>query len=313
MPEVVWIAAVALTVAPPVAPSSIVLVSHGSKRPEAWSQLYSLSRALEVAVAADVTPASIFFGRRDPVNVQTPTVPPLALDAALRYRLQSSPLSRVVILPFVLGPSKALVVELPRVLEAVQEDFPFSQIVTAPCLSAADDGRVIPPQLAPALVEDVDALIEADSLRRPLVLLCDHGTADLDVARVRRRLAAQMADMLGDRVCGVEPAPMERPAALHLGEPADDLLLQERLERLPAPSPDVVVSMSFLSPGRHAGRGGDVERIIVDASSTRNDLRVHVTPLLGDHMRVRMTLARTVAKLANLNIPASQLGAMDVY
>ena len=44
-----------------------------------------------------------------------------------------------------------------------------------------------------------------------------------------------------------------------------------------------MVALLFLSPGRHAGTGGDVEMICEEARRDRSDLRTFLTDPLGEH------------------------------
>jgi sirohydrochlorin ferrochelatase len=45
----------------------------------------------------------------------------------------------------------------------------------------------------------------------------------------------------------------------------------------------VVLAMMFISPGRHAGAGGDIETICAEAMARNPRLRVKVSPLVGEH------------------------------
>jgi sirohydrochlorin ferrochelatase len=46
---------------------------------------------------------------------------------------------------------------------------------------------------------------------------------------------------------------------------------------------DVVLAMLFLSPGRHAGVGGDISGICADVQQQATGLRITPTPLVGEH------------------------------
>ncbi len=46
---------------------------------------------------------------------------------------------------------------------------------------------------------------------------------------------------------------------------------------------DVIVSLMFLSPGKHAGEDGDIAEIISKAVEGNSKVRVHVTDLVGGH------------------------------
>ena len=63
----------------------------------------------------------------------------------------------------------------------------------------------------------------------------------------------------------------------------DPLLVDLLQDRNLVPAGDIVVALLFLSPGRHAGIGGDVEMICEEARRDRSDLRTFLTDPLGEH------------------------------
>jgi sirohydrochlorin ferrochelatase len=60
-------------------------------------------------------------------------------------------------------------------------------------------------------------------------------------------------------------------------------LLPEALAAPGFSSGDVIVAPLFLSPGRHAGPGGDLARIAREAQARSPSLRCHFTGLVGTH------------------------------
>jgi hypothetical protein len=63
-------------------------------------------------------------------------------------------------------------------------------------------------------------------------------------------------------------------------------LLAAELQRPEFVNRDVVIAVLFLSPGRHAGRDGDIARICRESR-----VRCHPTGLVGDHPTVPDVLA----------------------
>jgi hypothetical protein len=53
----------------------------------------------------------------------------------------------------------------------------------------------------------------------------------------------------------------------------------------------VIVSMLFLSPGKHAGEGGDVVTICTEAESRNPGLETRITRLAGEHDGILAILA----------------------
>ena len=89
--------------------------------------------------------------------------------------------------------------------------------------------------------------------------------------------------------------PIMKPgAAYDFNEP----LLETLLATPPFDSGDVVLAMAFLSPGRHAGEGGDIAQIVEAATAARPDLRVHITPLLATQSLVAAVLRDRVEAAA---------------
>lgn len=132
-----------------------------------------------------------------------------------------------------------------------------------------------------ALAEIVTARIRevqvTRGLVRPPVVLVDHGGPSVASANLRDQLTATVRTRVGDKCGAVVAASME-------GEHPP--LLAEQLRAPGFAGQDVIVALLFLSPGRHAGPGGDIAQIC-DASSTR----CHVTELVGTHPLAVRTLA----------------------
>lgn len=59
---------------------------------------------------------------------------------------------------------------------------------------------------------------------------------------------------------------------------------------------DVVIAPLFLSPGRHAGPGGDLARIAREAEARSPRLRCHFTELVGSHPVAIETLAGALSR-----------------
>lgn len=273
-----------------------LLLSHGSKRPEAWAQLDVLARDLRAAAQADVVASAVFFGAdaEEDGSAAEGTGPTASLDTALRRMLEADAKGAIRVLPFIIGPSRALRVDTPRIVREVVAAHPGATVDVLPCLSAALGGDGVQ-CLSRGLAEQVQQTIVSERLTRPRVYVCDHGSADPAVAAVRREMAAALGALLGDSVLAVEPAPMERPASLARDSAADDPLLEERLAGLAEPNAEVVVAMAFVSPGRHAGVAGDVATILQEARRARPELAVHMTELLGDSAAIRQLLVASIA------------------
>ena len=60
---------------------------------------------------------------------------------------------------------------------------------------------------------------------------------------------------------------------------------------------DVIVAQLFLSPGRHAGPGGDIEEICHSSPA-----RCHRTALVGDHPRAAAILSAAIRRALSSTI-----------
>lgn len=169
--------------------------------------------------------------------------------------------------------------------------YPGARVWLADALVVPDE---VPQELAAALADRVRATAAERGWRSPKVVLCDHGTPLRSVTAVRDRLGELLAAELGDEAEAVAVASMER-------RPGDDYafnepLLATRLASAPFDGGDVVVALQFLSPGRHAGPGGDVAEICAAAEEAARragrELRIAMTATLADDDRVVEVLAR---------------------
>jgi hypothetical protein len=183
------------------------------------------------------------------------------------------------ILPLFFGPSRALTDYVPKLVRRLAADLPGLQVAVAPpVIDDATDDRV-----ARLLAERVRSTAGRLRTRRPAVVLVDHGSPVAAVAAVRDRVARQLAVHLGGDASAVVAASMER-------RPEDDYAFNEPLlERALLEPPcgngagDVIVALLFFSPGRHAGPGGDIERICRRGEEAAPGMRVHLAPVIGTH------------------------------
>jgi sirohydrochlorin ferrochelatase len=128
------------------------------------------------------------------------------------------------------------------------------------------------PLLADILADNVAGCGPADR-----VIVVDHGSPIPQVTAVRSWLAAALRARLPDDVT-VEEAVMERREGAAYDFNGD--LLAERLGGLTG---RVALAMVFVSPGRHAGPGGDIAEICATAEQANSGLTVTPSRLIGEH------------------------------
>jgi len=261
----------------------ILLVDNGSLRPQATLNLRRLAGALSQATGEAVEAASLLHSFK---------IPPEALGGQkavslgpLAERYAAEGVTELLILPFFFGPSQALTRYLPERLAEVQASHPKLGVKVAPPLV---DTLLAPDlRLARLLADNVRERMAG--LSRPKVVLVDHGSPIPEVTAVRNYLAGQLSALLADAVGCVTFASMERRDgdAYRFNEP----LLEDLLASASLADSDVILSMLFLSPGRHAGEGGDIAEICTQAMSNSPGLNVVTTRLVGENDAILELLA----------------------
>ena len=256
----------------------ITLTDNGSLRPEATFSLRRLAKKLSDRVGHVVHPVSLLHSNRI-ADEKLEGVPAQTFEKFALARRDEG-IHEFLVSPLFFGPSAAIAEYLPQRVDAMQEehDWPELCVRVAPCLvdlEAKDDDRMA--AILADLVRSKRQEIEGETVSVGLV---DHGTPRITVTQVRNFLAEQLGNLLGEGYAQVGPCSMERREGpeYDYNEP-----LLERLLGQPGYQNDVIVSMLFLQPGRHAGAGGDVAEICEAAEAACPGLRTHMTDLVGTH------------------------------
>ncbi|WP_290793772.1 sirohydrochlorin chelatase [Halomonas sp.] len=266
----------------------ILLVDNGSLRAQATLNLRRLAHALGQATGHEIEAASLLHSYKIPAEElegrKAVSLGPLA------EQLAAQGTTELVILPFFFGPSLALTRYLPERLAEVQANYPQLSVKVA--LPLVESQAVVDLRLARLLAENVRERMEG--LSQPKVVLVDHGSPIPEVTAVRNYLAGQLSVLLSEEASCVTFASMERRdgEAYRFNEP---LLVDLLASRAMAES-DVILAMLFLSPGRHAGEGGDIAEICDQAMAQSPGLRVTTTRLAGEHDAILEILATRLAQ-----------------
>ena len=247
----------------------VVLVDNGSLKPPSTIALRRVAERLSEVMGMRVVPASARWSNRVDKS-KLGGVPAKLLDDVLAEEVLSC--ARVIVLPYFIGPSKTVTKFI-----ASKVDAHGDSVILADCLACPED------KIAGILADQVLSVADANGLSHVQAIIVDHGSPTRAVAAVRDRVAHLVQEKLRQnrgKAATAVPASMER-------RPGDtyafaDPLLECALEAF---SGTVIAGMLFLSPGRHAGPGGDVDQIIADASCSKSNsgaLTVLRTPLLGE-------------------------------
>jgi sirohydrochlorin ferrochelatase len=213
-------------------------------------------------------------------------VPAQVLEPALDALLAAG-LNDIVLLPLFFGPSAALTEFLPARLEHLRRAYPAMRVRVGQWLVDASRGQDA--RIAAILAGKVRAVIATVALDRPNVVLVDHGSPQRAVAEVRNLLGRQLGALLGEAVGQLAVASMEQPAG-----PEYDFcgpLLATVLKQPGFCKGNLVLAQQFLSPGRHAGPGGDVARICAAAEQAHPGLKTYSTDLIGGDPQLIAVLA----------------------
>ncbi len=263
-----------------------LLVDNGSLRPDSVLNLRRLAAELGDATGKEVLPASLLHSSKvDPAELNGEAA--VNLERRIRFSLEEG-IREFSIIPFFLGPSGAIVDYLPQRLAYRREKHGAFHVERSPFLFLEGPGENA--DLVKILVDHIGGAMACRGWTRPRVALVDHGSPLPAVTRVRDALASELASVLGDRVETVAAASMERRPGPEYA--FNDPLLEDLLEQPGWNTGQVVVAMLFLSPGRHAGKDGDIARICRLAEERHPGLETCMTALMGQHPGIIPVLQR---------------------
>lgn len=258
----------------------VLLVDNGSRRAQATLNLRRIAEQITEATGRTVHPVSLQHADRVSAEALDGRAANI-LTPFLREQLATGQ-RQFVILPLFFGVSRALTSFIPEQVALLREAFGDFHVEVADVLCPLPQGE-------PMLVD-----VLADNVRRAMshpqrVVVVDHGSPIPEVTAVRRWLASALADRFESGVV-VSEAVMERREGSSYD--FNGQLLEDVLQDL---SGKVVLSMLFVSPGRHAGEGGDIAEICLAAESANQDLTVTASPLVGEHPRLIAVLSQRLA------------------
>lgn len=253
----------------------IILLDNGSKRPEATKNLRRLATAMARRKGKDVHAVSMLHSSR---------IPPASLDGRpaetiepfLRRQIEAGE-RRFAIVPLFFGPSLAIDDFLPEVVARIRADTGPFDIDVAPVLCPLPDGE---PRLVDILEANIRDAMQQRQITPARILLVDHGSPVAAVTAVRQWLAARLTTRFAE-VATIDEAVMERREGSEYD--FNGQLLEQALERAAARHEPTLLAMQFISPGRHAGPGGDIDEIVRRARDRHPGFHAVASPLIGEH------------------------------
>jgi hypothetical protein len=278
----------------------LLLLDNGSRRAAATLNLRRIARHLSERLGTEVHPVSALHSSKIPA-AQLGGIPAWTLEPFLREQIATGE-RRFDILPLFFGPSRAVSSFVPEVSARVAAERGSIEVRVADVLCPLPTGE---PRLADILADHaLTALRQAGTGQRmdppAEFVLVDHGSPLPAVTAVRHWLAEHLGSALKarlDQETRVLEAVMERrEGAAYV---FNGRLLAEVLDAFGAGDTprNLVLAMQFISPGRHAGDGGDIAGIVAEAQARHPGLKVQTSPLIGEHPRFLDILADRAAAL----------------
>jgi sirohydrochlorin ferrochelatase len=261
----------------------IALVDNGSLEPAAHEALRAAAAATGAIAGVEVEAVSWRHSNRI-AQGGLAGAPARILDTWVRGHAAAGE-TQFVIVPYFISPGGAIGSSLRADLDALQASVgPFQCAIT----DGLDGGCVLD-EIVSDLVREAAA-----ALQRPSVIVVDHGGPSRAPARIRDRVAGAVRSALGAEIGPVLAASMESPEGE--GYSFNRPLLAEALRDPGFNAGDVVIAPLFLSPGRHAGPGGDLARIAREAQAHSPRLRCRFARLVGAHPAAAEFLARALQR-----------------
>lgn len=253
----------------------IILVDNGSKRPEATKNLRRIAAALTRRKGEVVHAVSMLHSSSIPAALLDDR-PAETIEPFLRRQIDQGK-RKFVLVPLFFGPSRAIDVFLPEVVSRLEAEAGGLEIDVAPELCPLPGGE---PRLVDILEANVRNVMQAQQMTPDRILLVDHGSPVAAVTAVRTWLAAMLRLRFSD-IATVAEAVMERRKDSQYDFNGE--LLEHALAAAAQKAEQTILAMQFISPGRHAGPGGDIDDIAREAMDRYPGFRAVASPLIGEH------------------------------
>ncbi|MBW9261850.1 MAG: cobalamin biosynthesis protein CbiX [Candidatus Thiodiazotropha sp. (ex. Lucinisca nassula)] len=254
---------------------TILLADNGSKRADSVINLRRLAKQLSNLSNHQVFPVSLQHADKIPTELLNGEAAEI-LTTFLSDKLKQGE-TEFILIPLFFGRSLALTSFIPQQLEKLRAEYgPFK-------LTLAEELYPLP-QGEPRVAMILHQQLQITNQGRPpqLVILVDHGSPLPEVSEVRKRVCADLRQQLAPGI-ELQQAVMER----RKGNEYDfnGQLLSEQLEKIARSRPNIRIDLAllFLSPGRHAGAGGDIESICQKLSGSHPGVLIRIAPLVGQH------------------------------
>ncbi|MDP0491052.1 MAG: cobalamin biosynthesis protein CbiX [Verrucomicrobiota bacterium JB023] len=255
-----------------------LLTDNGSFRAEATLSLRSLAERLGEKVGQTIYPVSLLHSTK--VSPAKLNDIPAEIFEPFILKKREEGINRFLVTPMFFGPSAAIKEYMPQRVEALRaEGWDELEVRIAPCVVEPLDPSDT--RMAQILVDQIQATRAGTNLKNPAVAVVDHGAPRIKVTEVRNHLADQVRSLLPK-----EDYPLVTACSMERREGDEYAYNEPLLENIIGSEgyrDEVIVSMLFASPGRHAGPGGDVAQICKEAAGQHPGLAWEMTDLVATH------------------------------
>ena len=269
--------------------TAILLVDNGSLCADATQQLRKLAQDLSVKAGKKIHPVSLRHADQIPTEQlggEKAQILPTYMQEALSQGQRD-----FILLPLFFGESKAI--------EYLIQDYLLSLQLSFCDLSFQIADVVCPlPKGEPLLVDILyDHIMQTANKGFPLenIILVDHGSPSPKVSAVRQHLAQSLQKKFPIEN-KIEQAVMERREGkkyLFNGELLKDTLIK----KAQAGEKTAIVSLLFFLAGRHAGTGGDIEKICAAVMRHYPSFKIAICPLISEHQALIAILYQRLQKV----------------
>lgn len=254
-----------------------LISDNGSYRPEATLSLRSLAQRLGKKVGKTIHPVSLLHSTK--ISPEKLDGTPAEIFEPFVLKKLEEGIRKFHVTPMFFGPSAAILEYMPQRVEVMRADWPDLEVYISPCVVNLDHKS--DERMAQILIDQIHKTREQRGFKSPSIALVDHGAPRIKVTEVRNLLGEQVRRLLAeDEFPHVVACSMERRDG---DEYAFNEPLLERVIGSEGFRNEVIVSMLFASPGRHAGPGGDVAKICEEAAEAHPDLQWQMTELVAAH------------------------------
>ena len=264
------------------------LVDNGSFGAQAILNLRKIANSLAKSSGFEVRPMGLMHSHK----VDSSALDGIAGESmeAFLDSEEANSVFDIRVVPFFLGPSLAVTDWLPRNLEKWRQEREGRSFTILDYLFDPEDKR-----LAGILEDLCIGEIRSRNLAAPHLILVDHGTPLPEVNLVREEVGKQLKDLMGNRIAGFSTCCMERRAGPEYD--FNDPLLEDLLKKLEKHGAhEVLLAQLFLSPGRHAGKNGDLAKICGGFETQPSQLRIQRLPTMGNHPLMLDILADRISR-----------------